>query len=134
MHLSSRLGESVTWYAPAMSTTPSSPKKKPSSVRHTRAIQRDRQTRPNTAPPDAQIEARLFELVHPATYAQVAAYQAMGLRERILTLPVMVAFVLPSDLAPAWLGHRSGAGLGTRRLPGDESAAGFPAEPLPRFA
>src|SRR5260370_40965579 len=81
MHLSSRLGESVTWYAPAMSTTPSSPKKKPSSVRHTRAIQRDRQTRPNTAPPDAQIEARLFELVHPATYAQVAAYQAMGLRE-----------------------------------------------------
>lgn len=77
-----------------MSITPTPPKKKPSSVRHTRAIQRDRQTRPNTAPPDDQIEARLFDLVHPATYTQVAAYQAMGLRERILTLPVMVAFVL----------------------------------------
>jgi hypothetical protein len=77
-----------------MSTPSSSPKKKSSSVRHTRAIQRDRQIRPNAAPPDAQIAARLSELVHPATYAQVAAYQAMGLRERILTLPVMVAFVL----------------------------------------
>jgi Transposase DDE domain len=77
-----------------MSTTSSPPKKKSSSVRHTRAIQRDRQIRPNAAPPDAQIAARLSELVHPATYAQIAAYQAMGLRERILTLPVMVAFVL----------------------------------------
>jgi hypothetical protein len=77
-----------------MSTTSSSPKKKSSSVRHTRAIQRDRQIRPNATPPDAQIAARLSELVHPATYTQLAAYQAMGLRERILTLPVMVAFVL----------------------------------------
>jgi hypothetical protein len=33
-------------------------------------------------------------LVQPAVYAQVAAYQAMGLRHRLLTLPVMVAFVL----------------------------------------
>jgi hypothetical protein len=77
-----------------MSTTSSSLKKKSSSVRHTRAIQRDRQIRPNAAPPDAQIAARLSELVHPATYTQLAAYQAMGLRERVLTLPVMVAFVL----------------------------------------
>jgi Transposase DDE domain len=69
-------------------------KPKKSSVRHTRAIQRDRTKRPNTAPPDQQIEARLTELIHPATYAQVAAFQAMGLRERILTLPVMMAFVL----------------------------------------
>ena len=77
-----------------MSTTSSPSKKKSSRVRHTRAIQRDRQIRPNAAPPDAQIAARLSELVHPATYAQIAAYQAMGLRERILPLPVMVAFVL----------------------------------------
>src|SRR5262245_25460521 len=70
----------------------SEPKK--SSVRHTRAIGRDRSKRPNTAPPDAQVEARLSELIHPATYAQVATFHALGLRERILTLPVMMAFVL----------------------------------------
>src|SRR4029079_3694606 len=69
-------------------------KPKKSSVRHTRAIQRDRTKRPNSAPPDEQIEARLTELIHPATYAQVATFQAMGLRERILTLTVMMAFVL----------------------------------------
>ncbi len=70
----------------------SAPKR--SSVRHTRAIQRDRSKRPTVAPPDEQVEARLTELIHPATYAQVEAYRAMGLRHRILTLPVMVAFVL----------------------------------------
>lgn len=75
-----------------MSTTSAS-KKKTSSVRHTRAVQRDRRTHP-PAPPDAQVEARLTELIHPATFAQLAAYRALGLRERILTLPVMVAFVL----------------------------------------
>ena len=78
---------------------------KHSSVRHTRAIQRDRSKRPATAPPDEQVEARLTELIHPATYAQVEAYRAMGLRHRILTLPVMVAFVL-SLIWPAWLADR----------------------------
>lgn len=66
----------------------------PSSVRHTRAVQRDRTKRPTGAPPDEQVTARLTELISPATFSQVAAYQAMGLRERVLTLPVMVAFVL----------------------------------------
>ncbi len=69
-------------------------KPKKSSVRHTRAIQRDRSQRPNSAPPDETVAARLTELVHPATYAQVAHFHALGLRERILTLPVMMAFVL----------------------------------------
>lgn len=69
-------------------------KKKPSSVRHTRAIQRDRRKRPTVAPPDEAVAEDLTELIQPAVYAQVAAYQAMGLRHRILTLPVMVAFVL----------------------------------------
>jgi len=72
--------------------TQSAPKR--SSVRHTRAIQRDRSKRPSVAPPDEQVEARLTELLHPATYAQMEAYRAMGLRHRILTWPVMVAFVL----------------------------------------
>ena len=71
-----------------------SPAKKQSTVRHTRAIQRDRRVRPAAAPPAPQVEARLAELVHPATLAQVAAFHDRGLRERVLTLPVMVAFVL----------------------------------------
>ena len=75
-----------------MATT-SHPTKK-STVRHTRAIQRDRSKRPSTAPPAEAVQARLSELIHPATYAQLDTFHALGLRARILTLPVMVAFVL----------------------------------------
>jgi hypothetical protein len=69
-------------------------KAKQSTVRHTRAIQRDRTKRPTVAPSAEVVEQQLAEVVQPAIYAQIAAYQAMGLRHRILTLPVMVAFVL----------------------------------------
>ena len=69
-------------------------KAKQSTVRHTRAIQRDRRTRPTVAPAAPAVEARLTELIHPATLAQVATFQQLGLRERVLTLPVMVACVL----------------------------------------
>jgi hypothetical protein len=68
--------------------------KKPSSVRHTRAIQRDRSKRPGVAPPDEQIAERLTEIIRPATLAQVAHFHRLGLRERVLNLPVMVALVL----------------------------------------
>jgi hypothetical protein len=68
------------------------PKKK--SLPHTRAIQRDRSKRPNSMPPDEEIVAWMAEVVHPAVYAQLDTYYAMGLRARILTLPVMVAFIL----------------------------------------
>lgn len=37
---------------------------------------------------------RITELVHPATLGQVAYFHQLGLRERILTLPVMMALVL----------------------------------------
>jgi len=70
------------------------PKRKKSSVRHTRAIQRDRTKRPNTAAPDETVEERLEELVHPATLNQVAHFHDLGLRQRTLNLPVMMAFVL----------------------------------------
>jgi hypothetical protein len=73
--------------------TSDSPKKK-SSVRHTRAIARDRSKHPNIAPPDEEVERLLTEVIHPLTFAQVAHFQKLGLRERVLTLPVMVAFVL----------------------------------------
>jgi hypothetical protein len=64
------------------------------TVRHTRAIARDRSKRPNTAPLAASIQEQLTELLHPLVCGQVAVYQAMGLRQRILSLPVMVGFVL----------------------------------------
>jgi len=65
-----------------------------STVRHTRAIQRDRIKRPLTAPLTGPVEERLTEVIHPATLAQIAHFHALGLRERTLTLPVMVALVL----------------------------------------
>jgi hypothetical protein len=68
--------------------------KKRSSVRHTRAIQRDRTQRPIGAPPAAAVVARLTEIVHPATLAQVSYFHSLGLRARLLTLPVMVGLVL----------------------------------------
>jgi hypothetical protein len=45
-------------------------------------------------PSDAEIARRLEELVKPAAFAEMAHYRALGLRNRILTLPVMVALVL----------------------------------------
>lgn len=46
--------------------------KKPSSVRHTRAIQRDRSKRQNVGPPDEKIVSELTEIIHPITLAEVA--------------------------------------------------------------
>jgi hypothetical protein len=68
--------------------------RKPSSVRHTRAIQRDRNKSRLQEPPPEEIERLLDQLVSPIVYSQSSSYQAMGLRQRILNLPVMVAFVL----------------------------------------
>jgi len=46
------------------------------------------------APSDTEIEQRLNDLVRPAVFAEMAHYHALGLRNRILNLPVMVAVVL----------------------------------------
>src|SRR5437016_1588633 len=72
-----------------MNTTPSptATPKKPSSVRHTRAIARDRSKRPPVAPPDEEVSVRLTELIHPLTLSQVAHYHDLGLRERVLSPP-----------------------------------------------
>jgi hypothetical protein len=69
-------------------------KKKASSVGHTRAVQRDRSKRPVMDSPAEQVEERLHEIIKPATLVQVAYFHQQGLRERTLTLPVMVAFVV----------------------------------------
>jgi hypothetical protein len=68
--------------------------RKASSVRHTRAIQRDRTKHSITLPSDEQIQERLAKIVHPATLAQVDYFRKLGLRERTLGLVVMVALVL----------------------------------------
>jgi hypothetical protein len=70
-------------------------KRKASSVRHTRAIQRERSQHPLVTPPPEQITARLTEFILPATEAQQAsAHQTFGLRLRDLTPVVMMALVL----------------------------------------
>jgi hypothetical protein len=46
------------------------------------------------APSDAEMEYRLETLVKPAVYAELDYYRQLGLRNRLLTLPVMVALVL----------------------------------------
>ena len=77
------------------STSPPSPRRRTTStVRHTRAIQRDRSKRPLVAPPPAEIEAHLTALIHPLTLSQVAHYHDLGLRQRVLSLPVLVALTL----------------------------------------
>jgi hypothetical protein len=68
--------------------------RKASSVRHTRAIQQNRNKQPVATPSDQQIKERIQEIVHPATLAQVSYFHRLGLRERTLGFVVMVAFVL----------------------------------------
>ena len=70
------------------------PRKKASSVRHTRAIQLDRSKHP-AAPPASEIAERLAAWIQPLSMQhQVAYFARRGLRQRVLTLPVLVALVL----------------------------------------
>jgi hypothetical protein len=52
--------------------------------------------RPRTSPgpTSEEVEARLAEVVGPATYAVAEQYRRYGLRWRVLTLPVMVALLV----------------------------------------
>ena len=70
--------------------------RKASSVRHPRATLRERDHTKHsiTAPNAEQIQERLTEIVRPATLAQMDYFRSLGLRERTLSLVVMVAFVL----------------------------------------
>lgn len=65
-----------------------------STVRHTRAIQADRQKRPLVDNLTPEVEALFHSLVHPLTLLQCDLFRQMGLRERTLTLPVMMALLL----------------------------------------
>lgn len=46
------------------------------------------------APSDAEIERRLEDFVKPAVFAELEHYRQLGLRNRILNLPVMLSLVL----------------------------------------
>lgn len=74
--------------------TPPADKRPKSTVRHTRAIARDRSKRPASAPPAEAVTARLAEIVHPVTLQQAGYFHELGLRERLLNLPIMVGLVL----------------------------------------
>jgi Transposase DDE domain len=71
-----------------MATSPRKPSR-PAELRRDHARPRNA-----PAPSDTAIEARLEELISPATYAVTAQYHRLGLRARILTLPVMVSLVV----------------------------------------
>lgn len=70
-------------------------KRKRSNSYRPPVLERDR-ARPRTAPAISNpvVEGHLNELVSPSTYALAEHYHRLGLRERILTLPIMVAMVL----------------------------------------
>jgi hypothetical protein len=79
----------------SMSEKAKTSSKKKSTVRHTRAVQRDRSMRPMAAPPAEQVSARLQEVILPAAQAkQEKAHHDFGVRARKLTLVVMTAFVI----------------------------------------
>lgn len=65
-----------------------------STVRHTRAIQADRQKRPLVDNLTEEIEELFTSIVHPLTLSQCNLFREMGLRERTLALPVMMALLL----------------------------------------
>ena len=50
--------------------------------------------RPLVPPPDAEVTARLTALIHPLTHARVGHFYDLGLRQRTLTLPVVLALML----------------------------------------
>lgn len=69
---------------------------KPLGRRHKRATNNPDHARRThvPAPADRDIEQRLTDLVKPAVFAELAYYRHLGLRSRLLDLPLMVALVL----------------------------------------
>ncbi len=77
-----------------MNTATQTTRPKQNRVRHTRAIMRDHTRRRISAPDDKLVEDRIEQLLRPGIFALGGLYQKLGLRNRILTLPVMVAVLL----------------------------------------
>ncbi len=56
------------------------------------------------APSNPAIASHLEQLLSPAVYAQQAYYRSLGLRDRILTLPLMVAAIVTLIMAASPVG------------------------------
>ncbi len=69
-------------------------KRQKSSVRHTRAIQANKLKQPIAENLPAHVETLFREIVHPLTIAQSQQFRQLGLRQRTLTLSVMMALFL----------------------------------------
>ena len=87
--------------------------KKRSSIRHTRAIRRNRSKRVLTIPPAQEVEDHLRKLIVPVAEAQQEEYKKLGMRNRILNLSVMTAIVI----AMIWQQMGSGPSEIARLLP-----------------
>src|SRR5438067_1087904 len=72
-----------------------SPRSCPLANRTTAPLRRDH-ARPRQQPAslDPIIQQHLTELVRPATFAVADQYRRLGLRFRVLNLPIMVALIL----------------------------------------
>ena len=59
-------------------------------MKHQKSINSDHVRRRNVpSPENEQVSQRLTELLSPSVWAQQAYYRQLGLRERILTLPLI---------------------------------------------
>jgi hypothetical protein len=94
-------------------TTNAKISKKRSSIRHTRAIRRNRSKRVLTIPPAQEVEDHLRELIVPVAEAQQEEYKKLKMRNRILNLSVMTAIVI----AMIWQQMGSGPSEIARLLP-----------------
>lgn len=82
-------------YNLAMTTATKRPKSKMHKrINTVRPIKLDRRRRPDFVPDDQVIEARLRDLLDVNIYKLTSLYQQAGCRQRLLTLPVMVAVLL----------------------------------------
>src|ERR1700686_3639964 len=79
----------MTWESCCMSKKPHPPPYRPPVLNWDPGRPRNQ-----PAPANAAIEAEMTNLVGPATLALTTYYQSLGLRARILTLPITVAVVL----------------------------------------
>ena len=94
-------------------TTDTKTSKKRSSIRHTRAIGRNRSKRVLTIPPAKEVEDHLRKLIVPVVESQQEEYKKLGLRNRILKLSVVTAIVI----AMIWQQMGSGPSEIARLLP-----------------
>ena len=70
-------------------------------MKHQKSINSDHVRRRNVpSPENEQVSQRLTELITPAVWAQQAYYRQLGMRARILTLPLAAVLTLSKATSP----------------------------------